>query len=153
MEAFDPKLRGINEETARNARVEAEVFNDLVQPGVLGLSPESRPARDLIAEKLRKEISEVRQSGLYPCLPEGILSEKADHPLSKQRLSTRLADDPWLCYIALVHDAINSDAKLSPTQQHFLANLMDVEIQIRDHRYDAWEHAAKVATYINSCGE
>lgn len=115
----------------------------------MGLSTESRPARDLI----RKEISEVRQSGLYLSLPEGILSEKAEHPLSEQRLFTRLADDPWLGYIALVHNAINSDAKLSPTQQHSLANLMDVEIEIRDHRYNAWEHAAKVATYINSCGE
>lgn len=149
MAAHYPHLRGTCEDTVD---VEAQVFHELVQPGVLGLSPESRPARDLIAEKLRSEISAVRESGLWR-LPEGTLSEKADDLVSKQGYRTRLAEDPWLCYIALVHDAINSDAKLSPKQQAFLTSLMDVETQIRDLRCNAWEHAAMVATYINSCRE
>lgn len=120
--------------------IEQQAFERLFGPSTADFFPrvEHTQAQAFIAEKIQQAISQLHQ----------YLAEK---DIADAKKILEILDDSYVNYLKCVHEAINSNALLSPSQMYFLDNLMDVEDEIAGNEINAWEHAAKVATYINSC--
>jgi hypothetical protein len=105
----------------------------------LELQIERTSAREFIAERIEAAISEAE---IDPDIGN----------LSDRHKVIALIDNRYVSYLKNIYDAINSNASLSASQKHFTDSLIAVEVDILEGTTDEWEHAAKVATYINSCG-
>jgi hypothetical protein len=104
----------------------------------LELSIERTSAREFIAERIEQAISEAE-------------IDSGNENLNDRHKVIALIDNPYVRYLKNIYDAINPNASLSASQKYFTDNLISVEVDILNGTTDEWEHAAKVATYINSC--
>jgi hypothetical protein len=87
---------------------------------------------------------------------KGAIGEIADEKLQSSNGDVRLAairvvDDSYIAYLQSVYDAVNTVACLNANQQNFVENLMAITPALAEGEITPWEHAAMVATYINSC--
>lgn len=116
-------------------------FSELMGPerASLELKIERTSAREFITERIEAALSEAE---IDPAIGN----------LSDRHKVIALIDNPYVCYLKNIYDAINPGASLSESQKRFTDSLIAVEVDILNGTTDEWEHAAKVAIYINSCG-
>jgi hypothetical protein len=120
--------------------IEQQALERLLGPSTADFFPraEHTQAQDFIAEKIQRAIAALHQ-------------DLAEKDIADADKILEILDDSYVTYLRCIHEAINSNALLSPSQMYFLDNLISVEEEIVSNEIDKWEHAAKVATYINSC--